>query len=78
MFRIDELGDCSNLTADAAKHWLSGEASISGVGGLVDTSSATTGLATLLEDNKPGCDLFTSGDLDVIAAMTAAQGDAFV
>ena len=78
MFRIDELGDRSNLTADAAKLWLSGEASISGLGGLVDTSLATTGLATLLEDNKPGCDFFTSGDLDVIAAMTAAQGDAFL
>lgn len=76
MFRIDETGDCDNLEADTARHWLSGEAIISGLGGLAGTGSVTNGLAGLLTTHTSGA--WAAGDLDIIAAMDAEQGDAFV
>ena len=54
MFRIDEGGTCTTEGSLSAKHWLSGEAIISGLGGLVGTGTATTGVAGLLETHSPG------------------------
>ena len=76
LFRIDENGNCDNLTATTAKHWLSGEGIISGLGALAGTGSVTTigSDGTMLD---PGTATNGFGGTDTLVNIESVNGTEF-